>query len=374
MAPELPSVTFGDEHYPNDVLALLGYTALRVGAGSRAFDPAWNCVLDELGELCGSGQLDEPSVLWLARVLYERFEGQPTERVAALAHQALWSQRELSVSTEKPPFPFSHTLDGGAYQVDLHLLGRGIQTLWLGRELATGADVLVSCDSHNPRKHDVAALRQAVGYRVPGIFELAYAGAFDAKDKWIDINPEKRWAMVEKVSAGSWLPRILGPADPWTAPAKAISLGRSAGHILLRAYAAGIKLTRIRPELMWAERSDGELVVTGLSPRATELFSRSVTEMFTPPVFDRFYYAPEIHGETDDRSIAYSLAVMIAEWATGRYPFALREPYSGVQTARHLPIAAPRVLAALLESALRLDRNARPSLADFVAALDRLTL
>ena len=155
---------------------------------------------------------------------------------------------------------------------------------------------------------------------------------------------------------------------------KAIELGRSAGQILLRATEAGINLARIRPELMWAERRDGHIAVTGLSPRATELFARKVGEMVTHPVFDRFYHAPEIHKDPDDRAVAYALAVMVAEWATGRYPFESKYAPNGVETAAHEPIAVPRPLAKLLESTIRHDRNKRPRLAKFVRELERMTL
>jgi hypothetical protein len=372
MSSEIPELFFGDEEFPNDVLALLGFASVRVGA-QGAFDPAWNRVANDLTELCASGQLDESAVLWLARVIYQRCEAQPVGRVAALAHDHLWASRQVK-SVKDPEFPLTDTLGGSAYRVEQHLRGRGSQNLWLGRELATGADLLVACDVHNSERQDVAALRRAVNYQLPGIFELAYVGAFDPNDSRTNVDPTDEWAMVEKVTAGSWLPRILGPADPWTAPTKAIELGRSAGRILLRAEAAGIMLARIRPELMWAERRDGHFAVTGLSPRALELYARKVTEMFTYPVFDRFYHAPEIRRDPDDRAVAYSLAVMVAEWATGRYPFASRHAPNGVETGVHEPIAAPRPLARLLEATIRKDRNERPRLVEFVGELEQLTL
>jgi hypothetical protein len=183
-------------------LALLGYLVLgaRLGAVAGTLHAAWNKVVEELGELSATGQLDESSTLWLARVLYERFEGQPTERVAALAHEALWSHRESSVSTDPNEFPVSDTLGGGAFRVERHLLGRGSQTLWMGSEVASGAGLLIACDTHSPRRHDVKALRQAVGYQLPGVFEFAYVGAFDVTgtDDERDMARASQWAMVEK--------------------------------------------------------------------------------------------------------------------------------------------------------------------------------
>lgn len=377
IAPEVPGSFVGSLEFSNDVLALLGYLVLaaRENAVARTLHAAWHRVANELTELCASGQLDEAAVLWLARVIYQRFEAQPVGRIATLAHDHLWANHHVApVKHDDPEFPLTDTLGGSAYRVEQHLRGRGSQTLWLGREVATGADLLVACDVHNSERQDVVALRRAVSYQLPGIFELAYVGAFDPNDSRTNVDPADEWAMVEKVTAGSWLPRVLGPADPWRAPTKAIELGRSAGRILLRAHAAGIMLARIRPELMWAERRDGHFAVTGLSPRAIELFMRKVTEMVTHPVFDRFYHAPEIRKDPDDRALAYSLAVMVAEWATGRYPFASRHAPNGVETGVHEPIAAPPPLARLLEATIRRDRNERPRLAEFVGELDQLKL
>jgi hypothetical protein len=379
IALEVPELYFGDEQFPNNVLALLGYLVKTTRAGSVAgvLDVAWERVAEDLVDLCASGQLDELAVLWLARVVYAGFARRPLASVATDAHDHLWRNRPSAVTTlGSPDFPLTDTLGGGAYRVERHVLGRGAQTLWLGREVASGARVFISCDVHNSDKQDLAALRRAVGYRAPGVFELAYAGTFDTSgtDRGRDALRAANWAIVESVPAGSWLPWTVGAADPWSAPTKAVELGRSAGRILITAAGAGIDLARIRPELMWAQCHEGHFEVTGLSPRAIELFARKVGEMVTYPLFDRFYHAPEVHKNPDDRAIAYSLAVMIAEWATGRYPFNSRHAPDGVETGAHEPIAAPRPLAQLLEATIRRDRSERPSLAEFVDALERLTL
>jgi hypothetical protein len=65
---------------------------------------------------------------------------------------------------------------------------------------------------------------------------------------------------------------------------------------------------------------------------------------------------------------------MVAEWATGRYPFESKCAPNGVETAAYEPIAVPRPLAKLLESTIRRDRNKRPRLAKFVRELERMTL
>jgi hypothetical protein len=376
LCPEVPTQFAADEEFPNDVLALLGYLTLaaHVGAAAQTLQTAWKRVADDLAELRASGQLDESAVLWLGRAIYQRFGNHSVRDVARLVRAHLDATAEPSPPAGEPEFPLSDTLGGGAFRIEQHLRGRGAQTLWTGRDVANGARVFVACDVHNPRKQDIASLRSVIDYQVPGLFQFAYLGTFDASgsDRRRNADRATHWAIVERVPSGSWLPQILGPADPWTAPDKAILLGRSAGQILMSAIAAGVNVAHIRPELMWAERRDGQLQVTGLSPRAAELFARKVGELVTHPVYDRFYHAPEIHRDPDDRAVAYSLAVMVAEWATGRYPFASRHAPDGVETARHEPINAPRALAKLLQSTLCHDRCERPRLAELVQGLEQL--
>lgn len=149
----------------------------------------------------------------------------------------------------------------------------------------------------------------------------------------------------------------------------AIELGLSAGRILAVAAKAGIFLTRVRPEYMWAERTVSHWAVTGLSARGDELFRRKSSDYVTPPVFDRYYYAPEWHQDPDDRALVFSLGVMIAEWSMGRYPFEHQFHDRGLEQAEHLPIEAPSPLREYLEEAIQLERQNRPDLEDFLLAL-----
>lgn len=380
IAPEYVGPVYGGQVFPNDLLALLGYaTALaRAGGSVAALAPAWRSFGDELGPLVADGQLDEPTLLWIARALHEGFVGEPVDRVAKLAHDTLWKiPGELTRADEQTgprPFPVGDTLAAGRFAVERLLRGTGAQRLYLGREVATGARVLVALDDHAPRKQNVEELARTVDYAIDGVFELAHVGAFDTtgNDPTRDVIRRDSWTMVERVPVGDWLPHVLGPADPWTAPTKAVELGRSAGRILLRAAAAGVVLAQIRPELMWCARSGDHYEVTGLSTRAIELFARKRAELPQHALFDRYYHAPEIHDAPDDRAMAYALAVMIAEWATGRYPFDTLYAPDGVETAAHVPIDAPAPLARLLERTIRRDRAERPSLAEFIARLDEL--
>jgi len=355
--------------FPNDTLSLVGYLIglVRAGGSAKAVDQALRSVGEELDALCASGQLDEATIVWLARIAFHHLGGAPLAEIAQRAHDWLWrvpaalDQARREAASKPPAFPRGRTLGGGAYRVEQWLRGTGAQRLYRGVELATGDRVLIALDDYSARRQDLAELRAAVSRSAPGLFELAHVGTID--------DDAYHWAIVEKVPAGEWLPRVLGPADPSTATRKAIELGASAGRILRDAAGHGLVLAQIRPELMWAERSGARYAVTGLSARAIDLFRRARGDAFTHPLFERWYRAPEHDVDPDDRAVSFALAVMIAEWATGRYP--LRSAF-GAESAEHDPIEAPAALRRLLEGAIRANRADRPRLSELVDALERL--
>jgi len=360
VAPQPYDVTGGLE-FPGDVHALLGYAiwTVRNGGSLGTVRQALRRVAEELDVLCASGQLDEPTVLWLARFAFHTLDGAPLRSVAARAHDWLWcTPAALAAARTQPPeFPIGATFGGGAYRMEHRLRGTGSMRLYRGVEVATGAQLLVAFDTFRS-KHDVAELRAAVDYRAPGLLELVHVGHLDGRS---DV-----WTLAERAPAGTWLPALVGPANPWTAPRKAIELGTSAGRILLGAHYLGVALRDVRPEVMWAEERDGRYTVTGLSPRCFALFARSYEDARSHPLFLHHYRDPDRGGMFDDRSLTFSLAVMVSEWTMGVYP--LLQTW-GNETADHIAIEAPPPLRDLLERALAPARADRPRLADFVDEL-----
>jgi hypothetical protein len=364
VAPEPRADAVAGRVFPSDTLAVVGQLIAAVTTRAPLFtiDELLHRVGEEIDELCERGLVDEPTVLWLARVAFHTIDRGPLGEVATHAHDWLWQIPDeldairCDAATRPRRFPLARTVADGAYRVEQWLVGTGSQQLHRGADVATGAHVLVAVDDHAVRRQSIDELRAAVAYRIPGLFELAHVGAFDA-----DVD---HWCIVERVPPGDWLPRALGPADPWTAPRKAIELGASAARIALRAATGGILLVELRPELMWMATIDGRHIVTGLSTRATELFARHRGDASTRPIFDRDYRAPEAADTPDDRSVVFSLAAMIAEWATGR-----SDP-AAIANLTELGHGVP--LRAVLEPALSPDRDARPRLAELVDELDRL--
>ncbi len=281
-------------------------------------------------------------------------------------------------------FPLTETLGGGAYRIERLLQGQGAQKLLLGRDLATGDALLIALDTMS--RVDLRAFQRSIAYESPGVLQLDHVGMLDLTARGDISSQVAAWGLVERAPRGSWLPSLLGTFDPEvvfepesrqlpshdprTALVDALSLGRGAGKILARAAEKGILLTRVRPEYMWAQRVNGVLEITGLSARGDAFFETSRTDAVSWPVFDRYYYAPEEHTEErDDRALVFSLSIMIAEWATGRFPYQRKYHDVGPLTGEHLPLALPTPLARLLSRGMRLDRDDRPGLAEFLGLL-----
>jgi hypothetical protein len=362
----LPHDVTGGYEFPGDVHKLVGYAtwAVRNKGSLGTLENALHRVADELDALCASNQLDEATVLWLARLAFHRLDpGVSLAEVAARAHDWLWAApARLELARSQPSeFPIGATLGDGAYRIEHRLCGTGSKRLYRGIEVATGAPLLIAYDYFR-RRHDIAELRAGIAYDAPGFLSLAHVGHLDSR--------RDLWTVVERAPSGStWLPALVGPADPWTAPRKAAELGASAGMILLGALHIGPTLLDVRPEMMWGSRHDGRYVVTGLSPRGHALFVRSHEDAASHPLFLHHYRDPQWRAPGyvfDDRSLTFSISVMVAEWTSGGYP--LLQTW-GHETADHMPIEAPPALHALLERALSPTLAARPPLANFVAEL-----
>lgn len=366
----LPHDVTGGYEFPGDLHKLVGYAAWAVrNKGSLGtVENALRRVAEELDVLCASNQLDEATVLWLARLAFDTLDpGAQLARVAARAHDWLWAApARLEIARSQPAeFPIGATLGEGAYCIEHRLCGTGSNRLYRGIEVATGAPHLIAYDHFRSGRHHIAELRTAIGYEAPGLLALVHVGHVDGR--------RDLWTVVERAPSGStWLPALVGPADPSTAPRKAAELGASAGRILLGTLHVGPSLLEVRPEMMWGTQLDGHYVVTGLSPRGHALSGRSYEDAVSHPLFLHHYRDPlwrQPGFAFDDRSLTFSLAVMVAQWTMGVYP--LLQTW-GQETAEHRSIEAPPALGLLLESGLSPTLAARPSLPVFVAELEQL--
>jgi hypothetical protein len=272
------------------------------------------------------------------------------------------------------------TFGFGRYRIERHLQGNGVKQLFLGRDTDNNS-LMVSFDKL-PKHVTIERFVETTSSTTPGVLELAFAGVPD--------NPSYAhyWGVVERAPRGAWLPSLIGQhpedaaADPMprrlptydaaTALPNALALGKSAGRILVDAFEDGLVLARVRPESMWAERSsDGGLRVTAVSERSELMFAASYTDAGTWPIFDRYYYAPEVESKQplDDRALVFCLSIMIAEWAIGVFPYRSKYHRNGPLAGEHVPLDLPHALAELLSSGMRLEPQQRPSLRQFLDAL-----
>jgi hypothetical protein len=269
------------------------------------------------------------------------------------------------------PFPQHETLSNGAFRVEELLQGQGNQQLWLARRLMDGQVALVAIDSKMERQ-SIAEARAALNYPIEGGLHLSHAGHVDrpTQQPENEMYVDNHWLTVELASRGAWLPRLLDErADPSPSTEVALQLGRSAGELLARAAAGGRLLVSIRPEFLWASNAQGRWEVTGVTDRPATLFQLKRYTAFTAPLFDRAYTAPEWYQAPSERSVVYSLALMIHEWAS-RFPVPLSWHDWALRPVPAEETAMPASLKALLDEALRKDPSERPGLASFLARLD----
>jgi hypothetical protein len=295
----IPYDVEGGELFPGNVHALLGYAIwiVRNKGSLAALQPALDRVAEDLDVLYSSHQLDEATLLWIARFAFHTVDKAPLGMVAARARDWLYAApARLEQDRAKPPEPpIGATAANGAFVIEHRLCGVAFDRLYRARD-ATGAPMLVAYDTFRSR-HNLAELRAAVDYDAPGLLSVAHVGHLD--------GDTSVWTVIERAS-GTWIPTLVGAPDPWTAPRKAIDLGISAGRILLGALHLGSRLINVRPEVMWGEVRDGRYTVTGLSPRPFELFKRSYGDAVMRPLFMHHYRDPRAaeRGYTfDDRSL-----------------------------------------------------------------------
>lgn len=300
--------------------------------------------------------LDAATALWLGRLAFREVMAQPAGEVVrearAFVERAIERDEETRQAKararaheEAAAFAFPHgaLVAAGTFRITDKLRGIGFQQLWRAVRVSDGRQALVAFDDKLARI-PADSLRPALVARTAVNVELAYAGE-------VDDPPEghSHWLCVELPTEGTWLPDLLGEG---VGPPQAIELARSAGRLLMQALAAGTVFSRVRPEYMWGVRDGERLTVTAVSDRPHELFRRKSYDLVTLPPFEREYAAPEVWlSSPSDRSVTYSLAKMIVDWAGG----------------------APASISALLDRALSEDPAHRPGLDAFLAELDAIS-
>jgi len=264
------------------------------------------------------------------------------------------------------------TLGGGRYRVSDHYLGHGDDQLWFARSDAHPENrYLVSIAPNNGfgMGDDAPALMQPA----PGLFDPVFVGEFDPSTPDGRKNDAQKFmcAYVEELPVGA--PLRSTSTDLRT---HAIDLGCQICLLLESAYRNGVIDVGLRPEYVWLAADDGRPVVTGIGGRSTVFFAaaRRRRDSSSAPLFSNHYLAPEVYrGEAaDDRAVVLTIALMVAEWLLGTYPYAPGDGawgYNRLCAGEHVSLPGPPRLAALLQSAVRPTREERPHLAEFTRAL-----
>lgn len=349
---------------------------------------AWDFYLNRVDGLVRRGYLEPETLLWLARVSMHRGAGSSTmasrfkERVDELLAGEALIERQQAWQVSNPhddaddPMP-SRTLGNGEYLLDEHLAGVGRWRVYLGHSVRRPNEGVLVSWVDGPEKIPLEQLRAELDHTVVGLLPLRFLGTFDAT-----ADPQEAvrdvGVLVESLPPGeSARRRIQLPLSMKDAGQLAVSVGR----IMERAAAAGILLSALRPEFIWVEEKDGGLVVTGVTARSHRFFeSRSGGEFNSPVPFPRPYGAPEADRAPTERSLVFTLAAILAEWLSGRYPFPeewhhlARRPSLCVREPADPDLdQVPPSIRSVLRQALEQDPEKRPTLASFVAELERVS-
>lgn len=281
-----------------------------------------------------------------------------------------------------PEFPLNDTLNDTLYRVTGHYMGTGAEQLHFGiRAHRPGQRYLISVTQRTTAS--TRAMGPVIARKRPpidGVFQVEFIGPFDqfGVDRLRDAARESHWGMVEALPAGG---PVAGLGLPEPGPARvrtAIQLGAGVGAILLRAARSGLLVTGVRPEYVWAEASADGVKVTGVGGANADYFAIARPHcMATHPLFEREYIPGEVMRAepASDRSLSFILAVMVAEWATGVYPFPdswERGNSLSLALGKHAPLAVPPPLEKLLASALVAAAARRPPLADVAQELHEI--
>ncbi len=281
--------------------------------------------------------------------------------------------------SEPGPFPLGETLGGGAFRLTEHIAGVGDEQLHRAESRAHPTARYLASVALAPRL-EAEPLRQRLDYHYPGVLDLAWLGHFDlaGEDPSRSLRQRSYAAMVEQLPPEGESLRALVSAP--LGAAGAVDLGLAVGRILAAPARNGHRLVAVRPELIWGVLRGDAISVTGLSGRSGPFFAQGQAAFpGSPPLFERSYLAPEIHDRRDsqEESLVFTLAVMIAEWATGTYPFPdarVGADLGSLRKGRHAPLEVPIELASVLVHALQPDPADRPGLGRFLERLSVIDL
>lgn len=266
-------------------------------------------------------------------------------------------------STPSPAaFPVGATVGGGRFVVDAVLEHRMQGYRCTGREVASGAEVLITV--RGGESTPFAESYQRLGYVADGVAELLHIGPVDGHDR--------RVAVIEARPDGAPLTEVPLPLEPEVA----IGIARHVVAAMRAAHGVGALLREVRPELIYVTGGPSRPAFSGFAPRAmavllagTDDSGETVSYPYPDP-----YLAPELvegraPGTAGD---VFSLGAALAHWLSGDYPFAgatFVERLLNIHRGGRQPWRGPARWTSVVDAALAADPAARPTVDELERAL-----
>lgn len=260
--------------------------------------------------------------------------------------------------------PVGGTLDRGAFVIDERLRGEAARGQYRARRAGHDGTFLVTVTL--PQPEPAAAIEARL--RIPGsrIAGLRHVGPVDGGarlDAIVEEEPPGRPVAEE--------PQPM-PADD------VIALGAELARAVEEVHRLGGAVLGLRPELVYAARVRGRIVLTGVAPRCERFHATAPAPGYgVVPSFDDVYLAPEQIERAPAGAPAdvFSTCAVLARLAIGAYPFEGDSPWSKAESiiaSRRRRLTGPMALVGLLAHGLALRPEDRCSAAELATELGRL--
>lgn len=262
-------------------------------------------------------------------------------------------------------FPLGAVLAGGGYTIETRLHGDRFRGLYTGTS-RSGARVMVTVAPQQQRPVELIAADLALP--VDGVLRLLHVGPVPRVLGGDDYD-----ALVEDAPPGQAVAGLPLPL----APRAALALAIAVAMVAERAHAARLVLGEIRPELTFV---DAEARFVGLTPRCDRFLASAARANFIqPPLFEDLCWAPEVLADEEPgpASDVFAVGLLLARVAAGEYPFRgegrAQQSFAIAEgAAGRRPFSGSPVIGAMVEPALELTPEHRPSMAEWRMAAVRV--
>jgi len=264
-------------------------------------------------------------------------------------------------------FPIGCGVNGGEFIITEHLYGEPEAGIFRGRVGGAPDGQAVLITTGTAQADVFAAVFERLEFDgIDGVSELLCINR-------LDTDELRRDAMVEVEPEGQPISSLVGTLSP----PSVLSVGSQLAQLLSDAEFLDEAMVGLRPELIYVDAGADEVAFTGTAPRSALFWAgMKPTSIGVPPCFDVSYLAPEVLAVKPVHIAAdlFSVCAMLAEWASGQYPFTTPppSPLLAPLLGTRVPWTGPRELGAVLDRGLDKDPEGRINVDDLIAALAKL--